>query len=73
MKTMSNKNEVNITTRDKLLRAWQNSMETVRDFETYSKEISDDNQARDIFREYAEEEAVHAAKFREMLLERQNG
>ncbi len=70
---MSNKNEVNITTRDKLLRAWQNSMETVRDFETYSKEISDDNQARDIFREYAEEEAVHAAKFREMLLERQNG
>ncbi len=70
---MSNKNEVNITTRDKLLRAWQNSMETVRDFETYSKEIADDNQARDIFREYAEEEAVHAAKFREMLLERQNG
>ncbi|MBE6862722.1 MAG: rubrerythrin [Ruminococcus sp.] len=70
---MSNKSGVNITTRDKLLRAWQNSMEMVRDFETYSKEIADDKQVRDIFREYAEEEGLHAAKFREMLLERQDG
>lgn len=69
---MENPNAVKITTRDKLLRAWLNSTEMVRDYETYSKEISDDDEARDIFRKFAETEAVQAARFREMLLDRQN-
>lgn len=69
---MDNKNTVKVTTHDKLLRAWLNSTEMVRDFETYSKEIRDDEEAKAIFKEYAEAEAVHAAKFRDMLLSRQN-
>lgn len=69
---MENKNAVKITTHDKLLRAWLNSTEMVRDFETYSKEIMDDDEAKAIFKEYAETEAFHAAKFRDMLLSRQN-
>ena len=59
--------EVIITTRDRLLRGWQNSMELVRDFETYSKEIKDDKEAIALFKEFAEDEGLHAARFREML------
>jgi len=33
-----NRNEIEITTYDRLLRAWENSMELVRDYEMYSKE-----------------------------------
>lgn len=64
---------IEITARDRLLRAWENSMELVRDFETYSKEINNDPQAADVFAQYAEEEGHHASKFREMLHERQDG
>ncbi|HNW04503.1 MAG TPA: rubrerythrin [Oscillospiraceae bacterium] len=56
-----------MTTRDRLLRAWQNSMELVRDFQCYSKEITDDKEAADVFAAYAEEEGLHASKFREIL------
>lgn len=69
---MENPNEIKVTTHDKLLRAWLNSTEMVRDFETYSKEISDDGEARDAFRSFAEAEAVQAAKLREMILKRQS-
>lgn len=64
-----NDNEIQITTRDRLLRAWENSMELVRDFETYSKEIKDDKKVATIFAEFAKDEGLHATKFRELLLE----
>ncbi|MEG1449031.1 MAG: rubrerythrin, partial [Oscillospiraceae bacterium] len=38
---MENKNELKITTRDRLLSAWQNSTELVRDFQNYSDDIRD--------------------------------
>lgn len=66
-----NKNEVVITTRDKLMRAWENSKELVRDFEVHSKEIEDEN-IKKVFKEFAEDEGLHAAKLRELLLEDQN-
>ncbi|HPD89723.1 MAG TPA: rubrerythrin [Oscillospiraceae bacterium] len=59
--------EIKITTRDRLLRAWQNSMELVRDFECYSRETEDDEKAARIFADCAEEEGLHASKFREIL------
>ncbi len=65
-----NKNEVVITKRDKLMRSWQNSMELVRDFENYSKE--EDGNTKAIFQEFAEDEGLHAAKLRELLLNEQN-
>lgn len=58
---------VQITTRDKVMRAWENSMELTRDFEMYSKQISDDPDTARVFAEFAEEECVHAARFREIL------
>lgn len=66
-----NRNEVEITTYDRLLRAWENSIEMVRDFEMYSKRIEDE-EIKKIFKEFAEDEGIHATKLREVLLEYKN-
>ncbi len=58
---------VHITTRDKVMRAWENAMELTRDFELYSKQINDDPETAAIFAKFAEDECVHAAQFREIL------
>ena len=59
--------EIEFTVYDRLLRAWENSMEMVKDFEMYSKRVDDDN-VRDVFKKFAEDEGLHASKLREMLL-----
>lgn len=64
---MDKTHQIEITTRDRVLRAWENSMELVRDFENYAKEITDNKQVAETFAAYAEEEAIHASNFREML------
>ena len=64
----TNRNAVEYTTYDRLLRAWENSMEMVRDYEMYSKRI-EDNKVKDVFKQFAEEEGMHATKLRELLLE----
>lgn len=56
-----------ITTEDKLMLAWENSMELVRDFEIHSKEIDDNPAAAKAFADFAEEEGAHAARFKELL------
>jgi len=63
-----NQNEVEITTYDRLLRAWENSMELVRDYEMYSKRIEDEK-VKSAFKEFAEDEGMHATKLRDMLLD----
>ena len=63
-----NNNEVEFTTYDRLLRAWENSMEMVRDFEMYSKRI-EDQEVKDVFKKFAEDEGMHATKLRELLLQ----
>jgi len=65
---MTNRNEVEFTTYDRLLRAWENSMEMVRDFEMYSKRIEDEK-VKSVFKEFAEDEGMHATRLRELLLE----
>lgn len=60
--------EIEYTTYDRLLRAWENSMELVRDFEMYSKRIEDEA-IQEVFKEFAEDEGKHASKLRELLLE----
>jgi hypothetical protein len=64
----TNRNEVEFTTYDRLLIAWENSMEMVRDFEMYSKRIEDEP-VKEVFKQFAQEEGMHASKLREMLLE----
>lgn len=68
---MGNQKEIVITTRDKLLRGWENSKELVRDFENYSKEIEDDPRVSELFASFAEDEALHASRLRELLHEYQ--
>ena len=63
--------EVIITTRDRLLRAWENSMELVRDFEAYAKETRSEEEVSRVFSELADEECEHASKLRELLCEQQ--
>ena len=67
----SDNHKVKITTHDRLMRAWENSMELTRDFELYSKEI-DDDKIRKTFSDFAVEEGIHASTFREMLMDNQN-
>lgn len=66
---MKHPQKITITPRDRLLRAWENSMELVRDFECYSKEIKDSPKISETFAEFAKDEGFHAARLRELLLE----
>lgn len=61
------KNGFEISTRDKVLKAWDKSAELVRDFETYSNEIKDDKEIAHLFGEYAKDEGFHAARLLELL------
>lgn len=63
-------NDINITTYDRLLRAWENSMELTRDYESYSKQIEDEEISK-LFKEFAEDEGMHASKLRELILKQQ--
>ena len=60
---------IKITTRYRVLRAWENSMEAVREFEMYAHEIHDDKRAAQMFAEFAEEEGKHAAALLDLLHE----
>lgn len=64
---MNSKNGFAITNRDMALRAWQDSTELVRDYQTYSKEIKDDKELAELFAKYAEEIAQYSAKLLEKL------
>lgn len=51
-----------------MLRAWQNSTELVRDYQAYAHEIEeDDKKLAKLFFEFADDEAVHAAKLLDLL------
>ncbi len=64
--------QIKITTYDRLLRSWENSMEMVRDFQNYA-DITDDNEkAKQAFYDFAETSAQNASKFRDLLLEYKN-
>lgn len=72
---MHEDNEIQITTYDRLLRAWEYSMEMTRNFEMYSKRIVEgdkDDEVQRMFKEFAEDEGVHASKLRSLLLDYKN-
>ena len=66
---MHNLHEVKINTRDRLLRAWEDSMHLVREFKDCEKLVDDSEEAREMFSKFADEEGVHAAEFKAMLLD----
>ena len=61
------KNGFVVSTRDRVLRAWENSTELVRDYEVYSKQITDNSVVSSLFGDFAEDEAKQAAKLLELL------
>lgn len=63
-----NDNEIEITTYDRLLRAWENSMELVRFYEMHSKRIDENEQeVIGVFKEFAEDEGLHASRLRDII------
>lgn len=60
--------DIETTTRDRLMRAWENSMELTRDYQMYSKHI-EDSKIAEVFKQLAENEAVHAQKLHYLLKE----
>lgn len=55
-----------MNTRDCLQRAWENTMELVRDFEMYSKNIND-SKISSTFKEMAEKQGSMAHDLRELF------
>lgn len=55
-----------MNTRDCLQRAWNNTMELVRDFEMYSKNI-DDGKVSQTFKKMAEDQGMMAHNLRELF------
>lgn len=55
-----------INTRDCIQRAWNNTMELVRDFEMYSKNI-EDGEVSAVFKKMAEEQGMMAHNLRELF------
>lgn len=64
---MHNVHGIEITPRDRVFRAWENSMELVRDYRFYADEVENDENLSEVFEKYAEEEAKHASRFLEIL------
>ena len=69
---MNPEDKIEFTHRDRVMRAWQNSMEMVRDYQLYAKEMDDHPQVAKTFHEFAETEAQHAACLRDILRSFQN-
>lgn len=68
-KSLNNNNMM--SARDCLQRAWNNTMELVRDFEMYSKRI-DDGEVAGIFKKMAEEQGIMAHDLRELYNSHEN-
>ena len=64
---MGDMHGIEITTRDRVLRGWENSTELVREYENYYNIIEDDKEVANLFAEFAETEAKHASKLLEIL------
>ena len=69
---MEQKHKVEITTRDRVMRAWENSMELAWNYELCAKGITDNAAAAESFFAFAEDEAKHAARFKEILNQIEN-
>ena len=72
MKNEQDRHRIEFTVRDRLLRAWENSMEMARDFEGYSHEYNANSEYSRAFAKYAVDEARHAAELKDMLHEYQS-
>lgn len=63
---IDDKHGIKITDRDRLMSAWQRSMETVRDYERFAKELGGTELGK-MFAEFAEEIGLQSSKLHELL------
>lgn len=66
---MNETHGIQITPRDRVLRAWENAAEAVRDYQNYAREMEDDGELARLFARYAEEEAFRASELLQLLHE----
>lgn len=59
---------IHISDRDRVLRAWQNTMELIRDYQLYAREI-EDPALSELFSRLAESECRHGAQLHDVLKE----
>jgi len=57
---------ISMNTRDVLLKMVLDSQERVRDLETFSKQV-DDNEVKETFQEFAEQTGLQSRRIRELL------
>ena len=69
---MEQKHRIRITPRDRVFQAWEDSMELVRNYESYAKEIREEP-VSGMFRQFAEDEGQHASRLLETLHQYENG
>ena len=66
---MNDRNGFIISNRDRVLRAWENSLELVRDYKAYAEEMKDDKRLSSLFDEFSKDVAYHASKLLNLLQE----
>ena len=64
---MHNQTKINISTRDRLLRAWENTMELTRDFSTYSG--IEHGRVAQAFDDFSKQQGAQAAVLEGLLKE----
>ncbi len=64
---METKHDIPITPRDRMMYAWQISMELVLQYRRFAQECEDDTRVQSLLKELAEDECVHASELLEEL------
>lgn len=64
---METKMNFTVDTRDRVLRAWENSVQMTRDFKIFAKQIENPCREKELFERFAVDEGEHAAAFLELL------
>lgn len=64
---METKMNFTVDTRDRVLRAWENSVQMTRDFKIFAKQIEKPCREKELFERFAVDEGEHAAAFLELL------
>ena len=59
---MNDRNGFIISNRDRVLRAWEHSLELVRDYKANAEEMKDDKRLSSLFDEFSKDAAYHASK-----------
>ena len=67
---MHDQTAIDVTVRDRLMRAWEDTMEHARDYSKFAIQYKDTPEG-DLFRDAAEKQGLCAAMLHDRLLERQ--